>query len=430
MLRILTILMSLALFGCVQISLAPPPNLYRTGANYPAESLPLILRTAEPKIFYVTDRERNGQSYNSSRSEEMAFGYTTVKFGRDLDWPELLERTRADSQKRISTLWVPEIEEVVRFPKSPLPFIRVNDQLQTQPAAQAEFDKKTRAFQQVIQEQLDTVGTGRVLVYVHGYNNAFEDSVTALANLWHFAGRSAVPIAFTWPSGNGAGVLGYFRDRDAGAYSVLHTKQFFRMLAAMPDVKTIDIVAHSQGTAVATTALRELVIAERAAGRVPRDALKTGTLILAAPDLDAGIVKQRLIAERFSDGFQQINLYLNPNDIALHFSRILSGQTRLGAVTDDDFSADQLEDLRLQAQVHLIQVEQARNRAGHSYFRQNPAVLSDIVLALRTGAQPGEAVRPLERDKFGFWLLHSNYPLDRLPEIGIELDARDRDSSR
>jgi len=83
--------------GCaVGIRLAPPPNLYRSGQNYPDDLVPAVWRTAEPKIFYMTDRAPGDDSYGSGRSDSMAFGAATVKFGRDLEWEELLERTRSD----------------------------------------------------------------------------------------------------------------------------------------------------------------------------------------------------------------------------------------------------------------------------------------------------------------------------------------------
>lgn len=65
----------------------------------------------------------------------------------------------------------------------------------------------------------------------------------------------------------------------------------------MPEVGSIHILAHSRGTDITTTALRELVIEARAAGKNPVTFLKVKNIILAAPDLDYGVVTQRLIAE-------------------------------------------------------------------------------------------------------------------------------------
>ncbi len=407
----------------VGIGLAPPPNLYRTGVNYPDDLVPEVWRTAEPKIFYMTDRVPENESYGAARSGSMAFGVATVKFGKDLDWGELLMRTRADSDQNISSLWVPQIEEIVRFEATPFPVRRANGQLKPLKEVVDLYDAQTRQFQKVISDEIAQTGNRSVLLYVHGFNNDFEDSLTTLANMWHFAGRESVPISFTWPAGNGVGPLGYFRDRDAGVFSVHHTKEFLRMLADMPQVDSIDIIAHSRGTDVVTTALRELMIEARGAGVHPKLALKTGTLIMAAPDLDVEIVRQRLQAERFSEAFEQINMYINPNDGALRLSAYLTRSTRLGALNNEDFREGELQLLRKEALVHFIRVEEVRGGFGHAYFRDNPAVLSDVVLALRTRAFPGGTLRPLDQDGDGVWVLHPNYPLERLPDLSI-LEAR------
>lgn len=428
--QVILLSMCLMLGACaVGIGLAPPPNLYRGGTNYPDDLVPAVWRTAEPKIFFMTDRAPDGGSYGSARSGSMAFGAATVKFGKDLGWQELLERTRADSDESISSLWVPEMEEIVRFETTPLPVARADGRLRHIKAAADAYDAQTRRFQKVIADEIAQTGNRSVLLYVHGFNNAFEDSLTALANMWHFAGRESVPISFTWPAGNGAGPLGYFRDRDAGVYSVHHTKEFLRMLSDMPEVDSIDIIAHSRGTDVVTTALRELMIEARGAGVHPKLALKTGTLIMAAPDLDVGIVRQRLQAERFSEAFEQINLYINPNDGALRLSAYLTRSTRLGALRNEDFLEGELQLLRKEALVHFIRVEEVRGGFGHAYFRDNPAVLSDVVLALRTRAFPGGTLRPLDQDGDGVWVLHPNYPLERLPNLSvIEARAAARDA--
>ena len=196
--RIILVAACLVLGACAAgIGLAPPPNLYRTGTNYPEAGVPPTLRTAEPRIFYMTDRAPEGAGYGSARSQSMAFGAATIKFGRDLDWPELLMRTRADSDQNISTLWVPDVQELVRFEATPLPVQRKDGQLRHRADARDAYDAQARQFQARIAAEIASTGNRRVLVYIHGFNNAFEDSLTALANLWHFAGRQSVPVSFT-----------------------------------------------------------------------------------------------------------------------------------------------------------------------------------------------------------------------------------------
>jgi len=417
--RLITVLvLAAALAGCVaRTFLSEPPNLYRTGINYQAERVPALLRTTAPTMFYVTDRLPEGAGYGSARSDSMAFGSAQVGYGTDLSWEELVARTH-EGRAGASRLRVITTTEMVRFPDTPLPFVRKDGGLRTVEEARALYQAETERFQQAIADTIRATGTGRVLVYVHGFNNDFEDGLTTLANLWHFVGRRTVPVAFTWPAGAGFGPIGYFSDRESGTFAVHHAKEFLRMLAAIPEVQDIDIVAHSRGTDVMTQALREMIIFERGRGVPPKLGLKTGTLILAAPDLDTGIVRQRLVAERFSEAFEQVNAYINPNDSALRLSSLLTRSERFGALNAEDVKPGEIALLKKEGLVHFIRVEgEVGGRFGHTYFRDNPAVLSDIVLALRTRAFPGGTLRPLEEGADGIWQLHPNYPLERLPDL-------------
>lgn len=423
MARVITVL-AIALVwlaGCSarDVLLAPPPNIYLKASNYPADQVPAVLQTVAPKVFYMTDRaavtDEAGQlSYNSVRSNSMALGVARVRFGAQ-DWADLVARTSKDGGRRISRLDIEDTREIVRFRDVPLPTRREDGKLIFEPDDLSEYEENARAFQQAIRDEIARTGNRRILVFTHGVANDFERAMDTLANLWHYTGRDSIPIAFTWPAGNG-GLLGYFRDREAGDFSVYHAKEFLRLLAEIEEVEDIDIVAHSRGTDVMSKSLRELVIYHRGRGVPPKTAMKTGTLILAAADLDTGVVEQRLQAERFSEAFEQINVYINPGDGALRLASYLTNSPRLGSATSDTLSVAELERLKKAELVHFIRVENVIGR-GHSYFRDNQAVLSDIVLALRTRAFPGGTLRPLELGEDGFWQLHPNYPLERLPEL-------------
>lgn len=420
-LRLSRWLVVLFLAGCsAAIELSQPPNLYLDGRNYPEDLVPASLRVLAPPMFFVTDREPQYSEqvvtgYGSGRSNGMAFGRADVRFGA-ADWPDLMARTHLDRAGRISRLQVEGVTEVVRFSDTPLSAVRQGGKLAIRPEAQAEYDAQAQTFKDGIRQELRRTGNSRVLIFVHGVRNEFSEALQTLANLWHFSGRRSLPIVFSWPAGND-GVLGYFRDRESGDFSAYHAKEFLRLLAEIPEVKDIDIVVHSRGTSVMTQALRELVIHHRAKGHAPKTKMKTGTLILAAPDLDTGIVRQRLLSEHVSEAFEQINIYVNPDDVALRLSSILANAPRIGAATDEDFQEGELDELRRQRRIHFIRVENSIGSDSHSYFRANPAVLSDIVLALRTRAFPGGSLRPLEEDPDRIWRLHPDYPLARLPDL-------------
>ncbi len=142
--RLIVFAMCLALSACsAGIVLAPPPNLYRTGANYPEAQVHPTLRSVEPQIFFMTDRRPEGEGYGTERSSSMAFGAATVKFGRDLDWAELLKRTRSDSDERVASLWVPEFTEIVRFNETPLAYERRDGKLRHLPSVLEFYEEQT-----------------------------------------------------------------------------------------------------------------------------------------------------------------------------------------------------------------------------------------------------------------------------------------------
>jgi len=431
LLRALVLMTALA--GCADLSamrLAAPPNLYSGGENYPTETIPPELRTVAPEVLYVTDRrpvaDTRGKvhDYSEARSDSVALGVARVRFGSARDWPALVRRTHADAGEPITRLDVEATRELVRLPATPLPFARHGNRLQVLPKARAAYDAATRGMQAEIARRLRATGQSTVLVYIHGVNNEFGDAVATTANLWHYAGRRGVPVALTWPASD-IGLLRYFRDVTTGDFSVFHVKEFLRALAGVPGLERIDIIAHSRGSAIMTTALRELLIEARAAGRDPRQAMKTGILIMAAPDLDVGVARQRLIAERFAEGFEQIDIYANRNDRVLNLSRIVRAAALLGQLNASDFEADEIASLARAGNVHFIKVARAGGGLGHTYFRDNPAVMSDIALTLRSRAAPGSAFRPLERDTGNIWRLDPDYPAGPLPEV-LDIGIGDR----
>lgn len=414
-----------ALQGCADFSamnLATPPNLYSAGKNYPAETIPGPFRTVTPEIVYVTDRQPVADAdgtltgYNARRSDSVALGTARVRFGSAKTWPALVRRTHADEGRPITRLTVEAAEEVVRLPETPLPFARQGGRLRVLPEARAAYAAATRAMQAEIAARLRATGQRSVLVYIHGVNNRFGDGLATTANLWHYAGRQGVPVALSWPASD-TGLLKYFRDVTTGDFSVFHVKEFLRALAGVPGLERIDIIAHSRGTAIMTTALREMLIEARASGRDPRRAMKTGILIMAAPDLDIGVMRQRLIAERFAEGFEQIDIYANRNDRVLNLSRIMRAVALLGQLRATDFEPGEIDSLVRAGNVHFVKVANAGAGLGHAYFRDNPAVMSDIALTLRSRAAPGSAFRPLQAETGNIWRLGPDYPAGPLPQV-------------
>jgi len=355
-------------------------------------ALPVMPGDATPQtpLFYVTDRAATATqagviTYTPRRDAAMGFGIAEVETATPR--PEL----RA-------------VREIRRFPPTPLPFSQNAGIILPDQEATRRYEAAGAQMRDTLAEALRATPGRDILLYVHGFNSSFENTLETTARLWQATGRELLPVAYSWPAGN-PGPFGYFKDRESGEFSVFHLKETLRLLRSTPGLGRIHIVAHSRGSGVATTALRELVIEARAAGRNPRDSLRVETLILAAPDLDFSVVRQRLIAERFGPAFGRITVYMNPDDGALGFAQLLMAGTRFGRLSFDQLGEAEREIFRRIRNVHFINVSAVTGQSSHSYFKQNPEVLADLATVIKTGAHPDSPARNLVPDEANFWRL-------------------------
>lgn len=394
--------------------LVDTPNLYRYSIGYPEENILPDLKTTTADIFFITDRQQEALPdgilfYGTERSASMAFGTAKIEFGPDLTWEELANASNAAPREQDILLELIDAEEIVRFPETPLPFSIQNGVIIPLPEVQKEYKNAILKVQNNIQKHLDKTQDKDVILFIHGFNNDFSAAALSIADIWHFTGRMGVPVFYTWPAATG-GMFGYFKDREAGEFTIFHLKETLRILAGVPEVERIHIIAHSRGADIATTALRELVIEARAARKNPRQSLKIENLILAAPDLDFGIVTQRLIAEKFGPAIGQITVYMNQDDGALGLSQYLMSGLRFGKLAKKDLAENEQKIFEQVKNVNFINVEGVSSFLGHSYYRVHPGVLSDIVITIRDRLVPGDPARPLIHDQFNFWILPEGYP--------------------
>ncbi len=406
----------LLLGGCVSgMSLMPTPNLYVSGKGYPEQNIPDVQRSPHIDLLYVTDRlvemNQGVARYGSGRSASMAFGTVSVDIGKGLTWPELLQISKSATRSRAIPVNVGQYVELGRFPEIPYTFNMVHGKPVIDPGVQASVEDMVRQFQATMRHRLAMSRRKDVVIFIHGFNNSFNDAAARLAEVWHFLRRQGVPLLYTWPSGAG-GLYGYLRDRESAEYTIFHLKQTLAMLASMPEVKRIHIIAHSLGTHVITTALREMIIARRAAGENPHDSLRISNLILVAPDMDIGVVRQRLMAEQFGPAIDQITVYTAQTDLALEVSSYMMSGKRLGNLKSTDFDAKAKAIFASEKNVSFVNVLDASSFIGHSYFLDSPAASSDVIRVLE-GNRPGSKNRPLIHKQGSFWELPADYPAMR-----------------
>lgn len=398
--------------GCSQ-QLMPTPNLYANSKTNPFADVPPALQKSDVDVLIVTDRletkDKNGKpDFGYDRSRSLCFGSYVVGIGEAVSWDDLVRESRTQSRKTSLPLSRKDIHVVGHLPETPALIVSADGKLIDDPAANDVKAKARDEFCAEITRRLtENPSQKEAFVFIHGFNNTIDDAAFTIAEIWHFTGRRGIPIAYTWPAGKG-----YAYDRESGEFTIFHLKQFLRGLASCPGLEKINIIAHSRGTDVATTALRELAIEYSNAGKDPQKELKLGNLVLCAADLDIDVVSQRIVAEKLPVVPERLTIYVSETDKALGAAGwLFDSRDRLGRMRYSEIKAAQQKNLAgLANRLQIIDAQVSSDGIGHAYFHTNPAVSSDLILILRDNKQPGaENGRPLRHPPDGFWEITDDY---------------------
>lgn len=174
----------------------------------------------------------------------------------------------------------------------------------------------------------------RVLVFVHGFNNRFDEAVFRFAQIVHDSKSQAIPVLFTWPSRGEVALRAYTYDRESANYSRDALEQLLAELARNPNVSEINVVAHSMGNWITLEALRARSIQKASIQSHARsDKLKNALLV--APDIDVDVFRSQI--QRMGPYRPRIELFVSRDDTALDVSKIVwGGVSRLGDVNVHD----------------------------------------------------------------------------------------------
>jgi len=399
---------SLSLLAACSAPPMPVPAVFSQRDPSPLLSAPASRQAPTVDIIYATNRVADPEDpmrYSDQRSRSVGFGVATVDLGAD-SWEQLGERDRLRRPRVVA------VEERGRFAPTPIWRVETAEGRVPNPESLAINDAARAELTALIGRTMLPEDDGVVNIFVHGFNVPFRNSLISAATISELLGRRGLMLAFSWPSGSPGLLRGYSRDRESGEFSVFHLRGLLRSLALVPEVRRVNLIAHSRGTDVLASAVRELVLVERAAGLDPKESLKFGHLIFLAPDLDLEVFGQRLVADFLNDGFVSSTVYFTPHDRALGVANwLFRGVLRLGAIDVARLPAElkaRLDDFPIGSD--FIFVATPTRGLGHSYYRECPSVSSDLFLILVEDRFPGaEHGRPLVRDG-GVWIMEAGYP--------------------
>ncbi|MBB4506151.1 MULTISPECIES: alpha/beta hydrolase [Rhizobium] len=208
----------------------------------------------------------------------------------------------------------------------------------------------------------------RVLVFVHGFNNRYEDAVYRFAQIVHDSHADVAPVVFTWPSRGS--IFDYNYDKESTNYSRDALEELLTRTAANPAVSDITIMAHSMGTWLTVEALRQMAIRN---GHV---APKINNVILASPDLDVDVFGRQFAS--LGKERPQFTIFVSQDDRALALSRRISGNVdRLGQI---DPSAEPYRSKLEAAGITVLDLTKLKggDRLNHGKFAESPEVVKLI----------------------------------------------------
>ncbi|QCO55084.1 alpha/beta fold hydrolase [Pseudorhodobacter turbinis] len=171
-------------------------------------------------------------------------------------------------------------------------------------------------------------GKHDIMIFVHGYNYSFAESLFRLAQVATDGELTETPVLFAWPSA--ATVVGYIADKDAATYSRDDLVALLTDVATDPNIGEITLFGHSMGGWLVAEALRQL----RLSGQ-DKVIDRLANVVLAAPDIDLDVFHRQL--RTIGPLTPPMTLLVSADDRALRLAEWLAGsRARLGTTDTND----------------------------------------------------------------------------------------------
>jgi esterase/lipase superfamily enzyme/pterin-4a-carbinolamine dehydratase len=347
---------------------------------------------ATVRVFYGTNRAKTGETkpaqYYGKARGELQYGYLDVTIPRvhqeaQLETqPRWVEFTFAADQTAMRAQYV-LLDKIAPLPK----------------------DEFARALhQQVADSRLKDV-----FIFVHGFNNSFEDAARRTAQMAYDLDFDGTPMLFSWPSQGST--TAYAIDEAAVGIGGRRMADFLETVVAQSGAQRIHLIAHSMGNRALIEALQTYL-----ARRAPQNRQHIfGQLVFTAPDVDRDYFTDAI--QSLAGAAERVTLYASDNDYALRSSQFLHGAPRAGTAGDVIVKLAGLDSIDMSGV--------PADSLGHSYFAANSGAIYDIFRLLWRGDPPPQRCGMSDRKVGGslsvWWFDANACKGDDVLEAGVML---------
>lgn len=319
-------------------------------------------------VFYITNRgvtpNQLVTQYENRLGTKLSMGHSLVSIPTDgtvkvqeKSWLELISDLAST---------------VYKSPERSIPSLADGD------IVNARFDGPVAEFLKIVKEVGERNGRKKVVVFIHGFANTFDDAIRRLALVSEGAKYPGIPLVLSWASAgepivrlssaDGYSGLGYLNDGRTADQSCADFQQVLEQVIDVFGSENVIVLAHSMGGQ-----LVDYFLTGCPGYAVPwSSSRKIENLILAAPDVDLAAFSKPTHVEKVLSAVNNFTLYVSANDLALRFSQDAGGQRRrLGQGGPDRFLADKI------MTIDATTVEKSDD-LNHAYVFDFPQVKRDL----------------------------------------------------
>lgn len=290
-------------------------------------------------------------------------------------------------------LWFkPDINKHVMFPRNAVELLKPDEfftKLRARLSCKTDLNKPVKHFSSDAHLRVsntkdkednqvtDCADKKRALVFIHGFNNSFENAAKRTAQMSYDLQFEGAPIFYSWPASKTIiPLISNYRNNEKNIKaSIPLVTEFLTDVLSKSDAEEVYLIAHSMGNRALIQSIHN-VLREN-----PGFNERIKEVILAAPDVDAKVFKQDIAPVLTEQLKKPITLYTSTKDLALTVSRQVNGASRLG---DANYPViiDGIE------MVDASSVD--TSFLGHSYYGENTSVISDIVCLMHKNMRADE----------------------------------------